>query len=273
MSHPFLASTGETTDATITAQSPALFFSIYTPPSYVLQLLRAVSLAVGVSIVAGNALIIAGLCVTKSNVDRSTSMVLSLALADMLYGTFQFAEDCVAIPCPNYVSCRHGAVFYATNSFFRDATVFSAMLHLLAIGIDRCVSILVPLRYETIMTPLVTRSLLASCWVVGIIVIIPQYVLSSTDPVYMIYFSSTRLVLYTLVSICIIAIYGKMGCIAWSQRRRIAAQGTEESQPQVSKMTRVLGTVIGCFVMLYMPVVGAMVWLLLVDYSVPLTIR
>lgn len=232
----------------------------------------SIDILVCLVVMVGNAVIITAFARTKKLRDQSTPIIISLALADFFVGLLHMINRMFLLRYLEYWTIKNPNLIdklYRTFLFFETWAVFSSKFHLLAIGIDRCISIMVPLRYESLVTPRITKVMLGVVWITAILLSIPEKILEGTTAKYTLV---VRIIVYFCISSSIATIYGKIGMVALQQRRCIMAIEREQPDSQmtheekVPKVTKTLGAVLGFYVLLYFPAFVILFWLAINDY-------
>ncbi|CAL8247872.1 unnamed protein product [Merluccius merluccius] len=115
--------------------------------------------------VLGNVLVCWAVCLNSNLQSITNFFVVSLAVADIAVGVLAipFAIAISTGFCSNFYGCLFMACFVLVLT---QSSIFS----LLAIAIDRCIAINIPLRYNGLVTGQRARGIIAICWVLSIII-------------------------------------------------------------------------------------------------------
>ena len=129
--------------------------------------------------------------------------------------------------------------------------------HLLIIALDRFMSVAMGLRYNAMVTPKVTYVTIICTWVTSVLIAGVGWLSSS---------SYVRLSLFALTTTLLVALYCRVGYTAISHGRKITAQPICTTPSVVTKphrlprATKVLSTVVGVYVVLWLPFVIGEIW-------------
>ncbi|ELU01459.1 hypothetical protein CAPTEDRAFT_92465 [Capitella teleta] len=213
-----------------------------------LDLLFEVSAAISVLVVVLSLLVVIAICLNEKLRDVSTPLVVSLAIADMTFGLGNFFFYGIYKP-----KLLNGAMVKPAE-FFMTLGKHSSMLHLVMIGVDRALYITRPFKYITLMTKTTSAVMIAFPWAFGLTTALCS-VLALGGDTSLAAGLTIEFGMYLSVVMLLIGMYGSITKLAIQQRRRIVAEmapGQEGVRPK-SKVTKMLVTVLGCFVLLWSP--------------------
>ncbi|XP_029366859.1 adenosine A2a receptor a [Echeneis naucrates] len=122
-------------------------------------------LLIAVFSVLGNVLVCWAVYLNSNLQSITNFFVVSLAVADIAVGVLAIPFAIVISTgfCSNFYGCLFIACFVLVLT---QSSIFS----LLAIAIDRYIAIKIPLRYNSLVTGLRARCIIAICWVLSIII-------------------------------------------------------------------------------------------------------
>ena len=158
---------------------------------------------------------------------KTNFILASMLVADLTTGVFMFVYTPVVLFL--YVfndPCNYNVATTVSESFAK-VTGYVNFYHLILISVERYIAVVYPLQYETKFSDRALKWSISACWVSGILISMTFSLwLINADlrkcvliPAY--YDLVTAVLGYLPVCITMIACYGKIFAIAWSQSRRI----------------------------------------------------
>lgn len=122
-------------------------------------------LLIAVLSVLGNVLVCWAVCLNSNLQSITNFFVVSLAVADIAVGVLAIPFSIIISTgfCSNFYGCLFIACFVLVLT---QSSIFS----LLAIAIDRYIAIMIPLRYNSLVTGQRAQSIIAICWFLSIII-------------------------------------------------------------------------------------------------------
>ncbi|XP_060899359.1 adenosine receptor A1-like [Labrus mixtus] len=122
----------------------------------------SIETAIALASVLGNVLVVLVVCVNRALRDTTFCFIVSLAVADIAVGV-------LVIPLAIIISMGFNTQFY-TCLFLSCLLLIitqSSILSLLAIAIDRCLRVKIPIRYSTIVTERRAHVAVCLCWILS----------------------------------------------------------------------------------------------------------
>lgn len=222
------------------------------PAGVVAQGFIVTTLVLCIFIIIGNSLILITLKANHQLRDEVGLLIISLTFTDLLVGITMGIDHLIfmlrnlGFIMPSLITIT----YKNTNMVIAEAALFSSMFHILLIAVDRLLSIVRPLTYTTIVTKaLITKSILVSFSVSLVVGGISWWSEQQRKPQVR---SKAQVAMFSLTVAILSLCYGKMAFSAMLQRRRIAALDQAHQAPK-NKISRFLFTVIGVFVILWLP--------------------
>ena len=218
-------------------------------------------LVIALSVVVCNALILIAIAYDRRLRDQTSRLVGSLAVADLLLGLTYGINLLFTLKSVRWTLNSTERQLVHLLEFLTESVFYASMFHLLAIGVDRFVSVMAPLMYDRLVTTTVTKVTLCAVWGVSALAGALQELIEVTvkqDEVSTTFVYSLRLSLYVTIAVLMVVIYGRIGCIAAQHRKKIAIQNTgfaldpRPTEP-VPRATKILVAVLGCFTLLWLP--------------------
>ncbi|ELU05756.1 hypothetical protein CAPTEDRAFT_200051 [Capitella teleta] len=237
------------------------------PPSFPPQLLPEVQTAVRIFIVTtlvlcvfitlGNLSILVAMRLDFRLREKAGLLISSLALVDLIVGVTMLIDHSIFL-AKMHVSGGppHGPLFTyrGFNLMLGEAGVFCSMFHVLLIGLDRLMTIIRPLRYQSIVTNDRTYAAVGLCSLLSLAC--GGGFWAAEQVRMMLVRPAMQTTIFTLCLVVLCICYGSMVLTAIKQRRKIAPAMPEAARTApkgTTKRSRMLFTVIGLFVILWMP--------------------
>uniref|UniRef100_A0A7N8WSX9 G-protein coupled receptors family 1 profile domain-containing protein n=1 Tax=Mastacembelus armatus TaxID=205130 RepID=A0A7N8WSX9_9TELE len=258
-------------------------YILKTPPLTICVLLHILFGSLSVVTVCGNLLVIISITYFKQLHTVTNSLVLSLAVADLLVGVLVFPLSMMF----NVSSCLyHDSLFCKIRTSFDVTLSTASILNLCCISIDRYYAVCQPLKYRTKINVHVVVVMIFGTWTVSVVVavgflvaglkqercedtcIISVLLADILGPVFSFY----------LPMIVMLCIYLKIFLVAQKQARSIQNTTCQslKSRATVSKMerkaTKTLATVMGVFLMCWTPFFLCFAFQLLGHLPVPFAV-
>ncbi|XP_026175045.1 trace amine-associated receptor 1-like [Mastacembelus armatus] len=258
-------------------------YILISSPSTICVLLHIVLGSLSVVTVCGNLLVIISITYFKQLHTATNSLVLSLAVTDLLVGVLVFPLSMVF----NVSSCLyHDSLFCKIRGSCTVSLCTASILNLCCISIDRYYAVCQPLTYRTKINVHVVVVMIFGTWTVSVVVAL-GFLISGLNqekceetcfidvvlpnilaPVFSFY----------LPMIVMLCIYLKIFLVAQKQARSIQNTTCQslKSRATVSKMerkaTKTLATVMGVFLMCWTPFFLCFAIQLLSHVSVPVSV-
>ncbi|ELU11873.1 hypothetical protein CAPTEDRAFT_133781 [Capitella teleta] len=133
------------------------------------------------------------------------------------------------------------------------ATLLCSHFHILAVSLDRYIAIFFPLRYKGIMTSNVMTFSIVVVWMVatlfwlfvGLFGDIQHYETNRALAMFVLF-------LFYAILVLVLILYGRIAVIAYRQNRKINDKATT-SPNGISRATRTLASIIGCYYIFWLP--------------------
>ncbi|XP_022053743.2 trace amine-associated receptor 1-like [Acanthochromis polyacanthus] len=254
-------------------------YTLSNNPSVICVLLYAFLALLSVVTVSGNLLVIISIMYFRQLHTPTNSLILSLAVADLLVGIVVFPLSMAF----SFSSClHHQGLLCKVRSSFDISLSTCSILNLCCISVDRYYAVCQPLTYGAKISPRVVVNMILVIWgfsaLIGIGVTIPgtsnekceekcfiEVLMANTiGPILSFY-------LPVLIMLCI---YLKIFLVAQKQARSL--QSTTKSAAAVSKMerksTKTLAIVLGVFLLCWTPFFLCITFLPSNDDSVPVPV-
>uniref|UniRef100_A0A3Q1ANV1 G-protein coupled receptors family 1 profile domain-containing protein n=1 Tax=Amphiprion ocellaris TaxID=80972 RepID=A0A3Q1ANV1_AMPOC len=229
-------------------------------PSVICVLLYAFLTVLSVTTVSGNLLVIISIMYFKQLHTPTNSLVLSLAVADLLVGTVVFPFSMAF----SLSSCLyHEGLLCKVRSSFDISLSTCSILNLCCISVDRYYAVCQPLTYRAKINPCVVVNMILVIWgfsaLIGIGVTISGLGNEKCEEKYFIEVLMANtigpILSFYLPVLIMLCIYLKIFLVAQKQARSL--QNTTKSGAAVSKMerkaTKTLAIVLGVFLLCWTP--------------------
>ncbi|XP_022797290.1 adenosine receptor A2b-like [Stylophora pistillata] len=214
------------------------------------------SLTCGVLAVGGNfALIVALYRTSTVGLRVNNYFIGSLAFADFLIGlTMTPLYICYALA--TYVDLW----VVKLESFLWIVTVTATTYSLIAVSLDRLISVLYPLRYHQLMTEKRCRSAIALIWFGSFIFGFPRLVIDDINKLRRFWIScSVSTVVIPLIILCLC--YGRIYSVVHKQNRTVAPSELSTAGVRNKKAVKTIGIIVSLFIITFTP--SAVVYFLL----------
>ncbi|ELT93037.1 hypothetical protein CAPTEDRAFT_194530 [Capitella teleta] len=216
-------------------------------------------LVIGLAILVSNSFLLLLVYKTPHLSSISTRIVVSLSVADLLFGLSSLLDGALVLSRYTGTSRTRGA---ANNQYrlslamtvCQEWTVFVSSMHTLVIGIDRCVAVMLPLRYQALVTEFRRDATLVVTWLTPLVLVVPFLFVKESLVTFEVRLF-IKVALYVAIASCMLTIYTKIGVAALEQRRRIQAAEQNAPPERVSRLTLVLGAVLGSYLLLWLPAI------------------
>ncbi|XP_030576679.1 trace amine-associated receptor 1-like [Archocentrus centrarchus] len=229
-------------------------------PSIVCVFLYAFLVSLSVTAICGNLLVIIAVIYFKQLQTPTNSLIISLAVADLLVGILVFPLSMAF----SLSSCLyHEGLFCKVRSSFDISLSTCSILNLCCISVDRYYAICQPLTYQTKISHHVVVIMILVSWgvsgIIGISVtiaglnngeceescLIDVLIENAVGPILSFY----------LPVITMLCIYLKIFCVAQRQARSIqnTTRSGETASKKERKATKTLAIVLGVFILCWTP--------------------
>lgn len=254
-------------------------YRLTTTPSVVCVLLYAFLAILSVVTVCGNLLVIISIIYFKQLHTPTNTLILSLAVADLLVGivVFPFSMTFSLSSC-----LYHEGLFCKVRDSFDITLSTCSIMNLCCISLDRYYAVCQPLTYKTRINQNVVAAMIVISWgvsaLIGISVIVAGLNNNECEDVCLIDVLMANtigpILSFYLPVVIILCIYLKIFLVAQRQARSI--QSSMMPGETVSKMerkaTKTLATVLGAFLFCWSPFFFCITFLPLTSSSVPVPV-
>lgn len=236
---------------------------LFSNPSAVCFLFHVFLSSLSAATVCGNLLVILSIAYFKQLQTPTNSLVLSLAVADLLVGIIVFP---LSIAFPLTPCIFHHDVFCAVRGTFEVCLCTASILNLCCISIDRYYAVCRPLSYKTRMNDNVVLVMILLSWTVSALVGLGLVFVGMNQAncedcfVDKVVANVMGLIFaFYLPVVIMLCIYLKIFTVAQKQAHSIqnATSQIRKSGGAVSKMekkaTKTLATVMGVFLICWLP--------------------
>ncbi|XP_026175050.1 trace amine-associated receptor 1-like [Mastacembelus armatus] len=258
-------------------------YILISPPSTICVLLHIVLGSLSVVTVCGNLLVIISITYFKQLHTATNSLVLSLAVTDLLVGVLVFPLSMVF----NVSSClSHDSLFCKIRTSFTESLSTASILNLCCISIDRYYAVCQPLTYRIKINVHVVVVMIFGTWTVSVLVAVGflvaglNYEKCEENCFIDVLLANILgpICSFYLPMIIMLCIYLKIFLVAQKQARSIQNTTCQslKSRATVSKMerkaTKTLATVMGVFLMCWTPFFLCFAFQFLSHVSVPVSV-
>lgn len=193
----------------------------------------------GTFVILCNAWILTALSLNRTLIPRGKPLVISLAIADIVYGI-------------SFTSSVFSGIhwLWMALQMLNILGHWASVTHLVAIGVERLLSLMFPFKYHIIMTWQTHALMVASPWALSICANIWLH-LSSADPGTLRASVIAEWIIFCVICILMALIYSKIACIMSDLQGRMAELNPEAVQNH--RVTRMLARVLGIFLILWAP--------------------
>ncbi|XP_028253734.1 trace amine-associated receptor 1-like [Parambassis ranga] len=237
-----------------------------------------IALLAGITI-CGNLLVIISIIYFKQLHTPTNSLILSLAVADLMVGIIAFPLSMVL----SLKSCLYfEGLFCKVRGSFDICLSTSSILHLVCISVDRYFAVCQPLTYRAKINHCVVVIMILMCWgvstLIGIVIVIAGSNNENCEDRCLIEVLMANtigaILSFYLPVIIMLCIYLKIFLVAQRQARSI--HNTTKHGAAVSKMerkaTKTLAIVLGVFIFCWSPFYFFITFLPLAGDSVPIPV-
>ncbi|XP_070782190.1 trace amine-associated receptor 1-like [Enoplosus armatus] len=209
--------------------------------------------------ICGNLLVIISIIYFKQLHTPTNYLILSLAVADLLVGTF----ICPFNMAFSLTSCLyHTSLICKIRGSFDIVISTSSILNLCCISVDRYYAVCLPLMYRTKINEHVAVIMSLGSWGVsiltGIVLLIRLLNLDTCEEECFFMIIMASILAFYLPAILLLSIYFKIFLVAQKQARSIQNTTCKKSGAAVSKMekkaTKTLAIVMGAFLICWTPI-------------------
>ncbi|XP_002734017.1 5-hydroxytryptamine receptor 4-like [Saccoglossus kowalevskii] len=206
----------------------------------------------GIPVVIGNTLVILAVYQNHNLRTPPNYFIVSLAFADLMIGVTMAAQN-VLLHGQGVITHKWACVVISVIAY---NPIGASLSHLLAIGIDRYIAILHPLRYHQLITVSRVKVVIVIIWVYCFVTIAPIWFMtdSKANSCYELMIPIIRgpgifitIVAFVVPLIIMVAIYARIFVIARHHLRRINPQ-SEDTQQQHYMKREVKAAITPCVV-------------------------
>lgn len=213
------------------------------------------SLACGILAVGGNLALLVAL--------NRTSMV-GPRVNDYFIGSLAFADFMIGLTMTPLYACyvlvSVDLWVIKLESFLWVVTVTATTYSLIAVSIDRLISVVYPLRYHQLMTDKRCRLAIVLIWFGSLIFGFPRLVIDDYKKLRRLWIScSVTTVAIPLIILCLC--YGKIFCVVHKQNRALAPSRLSTAGVRNKKAVKTIGIIVSMFIVTFTP--SAVVYFLL----------
>ena len=189
------------------------------------------------------------------------ALICSLAVSDLLVGLTN-GINILWERLRNTDQCMT-SVSVQISCYIVTTVYFISLSHLIIIGVDRWIAVMLPLRYSTIVTVKTTTVMVITSWSIPLIYMVPSVIVtmihnekSCAANVYSTSIAIMGISVYCFILLLMSSIYGKIWHVAHKQHKRILAQqqipSVEGTQTNLDANETVL-MILCSFACLYLP--------------------
>ncbi|ELU13818.1 hypothetical protein CAPTEDRAFT_195503 [Capitella teleta] len=241
------------------APSTQLQFPPQLPPEVLatVRIFIVTTVILCVFITLGNLIILVALRLDFRLREKAGLLISSLAAVDLIVGVTMLVDHSIFLASIHVSGGPPRGPLFAYRGFnlmLGEAGVFCSMLHVLLIGLDRLMTIIRPLRYQSIVTDDRTYAAVGLCSLLSLAC--GGCFWAAEQRHMMLVRPAMQTTIFTLCLIVLCICYGSMVLTAIKQRRKIvpAVPEAEPTPPNgATKRSQMLFTVIGVFFILWMP--------------------